>query len=188
MPFKAYSENKIILFGDSLMSGYGLEKKYHLSTILKEGLNDIGLNYNVINASVAGDTTAGGLNRLNWTLSEESIKIFVLCLGANDMLRGIKLDATEKNLDNIISITLSKKIKIIFAGMLAPDSYGHVYKNHFDNIYVSLSKKYDLSYIPFLLEGVALNPDLNLDDGMHPNEKGVEIISNSILKEIKKIN
>ena len=188
MPFKAYSENKIILFGDSLMSGYGLERKYHLSTILKKSLKDIGLNYNVINASVAGDTTAGGLNRLNWTLSEESIKIFVLCLGANDMLRGIKLDETEKNLDNIINITLSKKIKIIFAGMLAPDSYGQEYKNDFDNIYVSLSKKYDLSYIPFLLEGVALNPDLNLDDGMHPNEKGVKIISNSILEEIKKLN
>ena len=104
------------------------------------------------------------------------------------MLRGIKLDETEKNLDNIINITLSKKIKIIFAGMLAPDSYGQEYKNDFDNIYVSLSKKYDLSYIPFLLEGVALNPDLNLDDGMHPNEKGVKIISNLILEEIKKLN
>ena len=170
------------------MSGYGLEKKHHLSTVLKKNLAKLGFHYNVVNASVAGDTSAGGLNRLKWILSEKSIKILVLCLGANDMLRGIKAEETKNNLDNIIKITLNKNIEIIFAGMIAPKSYGSEYKKVFDGLYISLSKKYDLKYIPFLLQGIALKPDLNLNDGMHPNEKGVEIISNSILKEIKKIN
>ena len=99
-----------------------------------QSLTKIGLHYHVINASVPGDTTAGGLNRLKWTLSEKSIKILILCLGANDMLRGIKVNETKKNLEKIINITLSKKIKIIFAGMIAPNSYGLEYKNLFSII------------------------------------------------------
>ena len=95
------------------MSGYRLEKKHHLSSVLEQDLNKSGFHYNVINASVAGDTSAGGLNRIKWTLSESSIEILVLCLGANDMLRGIKPDATKKNLEKLIKITLNKKIKII---------------------------------------------------------------------------
>ena len=170
------------------MSGYRLEKKHHLSTLLEQDLNKIGYDYNVINASVAGDTSAGGLNRLKWTLSEDSIDILVLCLGANDMLRGIRTNETKNNLEQILKITLNRNIKIIFAGMIAPDSYGSEYKNLFDGLYVTLSKNYDVNYIPFLLEGVALMPEFNLDDGMHPNAKGVKIISKSILNEIKKIN
>ena len=169
------------------MSAYRLEKRYHLSSVLENDLSKIGYHYNVINGSVAGDTSAGGLNRLKWTLSESSVEILVLCLGANDMLRGIKPDATRKNLEKIIKITLKKKIKIIFAGMIAPKSYGDNYKSAFDTMYLSLSKEYDLNYIPFLLDGVALNPDLNLNDGIHPNEKGVVVISKTILRQIKKI-
>ena len=188
MPFHAFSKNKIILFGDSLMSGYGLQKKHHLSNLLEDSLSKNGHNFVVVNASVPGDTSAGGLNRIKWTLSEENIKILVLCLGANDMLRGIKPDETKKNLEKIINITLNKKIKIIFAGMIAPTTYGKSYKEKFDSLYFSLSKKYKLIYIPFLLEGVALVPDLNLTDGIHPNEKGVKIISKTIFKRINNIN
>ena len=117
------------------MSGYGLEKKYHLSNVLKQKLDKNGFNFEVINASVAGDTSAGGLNRIKWILSEKNIKIVVLCLGANDMLRGIKPDETMKNLEKIINITLNKKILIILAGMVAPSNYEKNFKNKFDRLY-----------------------------------------------------
>ena len=184
MTINANSIEKVVLFGDSLMAGYGLEKKDHLSTILEIELTKKGYDTKIINASVSGDTTAGGLNKINWTLSENDIDILVLGLGANDMLRGIKPEETKKNLEEIIKITLNKKIKLILAGMMAPTSHGNEYKKEFDEIYKSLSNKYNLILIPFLLEGVAFNPELNLEDGIHPNPEGVKIISQTIEKKI----
>ena len=185
--FVAKADYKVVLFGDSLMSGYGLDKKYHLSNVLEKNLNKKGLKVKVINASVSGDTSAGGLNRIAWTISEMNIDIILLGLGANDMLRGISPNETEKNLEEIIIKILNKKIQIVIAGMIAPDSHGDDYKNEFDKIFKRLSIKYELDFIPFLLDGVALNPDLNLDDGMHPNEKGVIVISKNIEKKLLNI-
>tara|TARA_B100000073_G_scaffold183823_1_gene151964 strand:+ start:2462 stop:3073 length:612 start_codon:yes stop_codon:yes gene_type:complete len=185
--FVAKADYKVVLFGDSLMAGYGLDKKYHLSNVLEKNLNKKGLKVNVINASVSGDTSAGGLNRIDWTISEKNIDIILLGLGANDMLRGIIPNETEKNLEEIIIKILNKKIQIVIAGMIAPDSHGDDYKNEFDKIFKRLSIKYELDFIPFLLDGVALNPDLNLDDGMHPNEKGVIVISKNIEKKLLNI-
>ena len=182
--FVAKADYKVVLFGDSLMAGYGLDKKYHLSNVLEKSLNKKGLKVKVINASVSGDTSAGGLNRIDWTISEKNIDIILLGLGANDMLRGISPNETEKNLEEIIIKILNKKIQIVIAGMIAPDSHGDDYKNEFDKIFKRLSIKYELDFIPFLLDGVALNPDLNLDDGMHPNEKGVIIISKNIEEKL----
>lgn len=182
--FVAKADYKVVLFGDSLMAGYGLDKKYHLSNVLEKSLNKKGLKVKVINASVSGDTSAGGLNRIDWTISEKNIDIILLGLGANDMLRGISPNETEKNLEEIIIKILNKKIQIVIAGMIAPDSHGDEYKNEFDKIFKRLSIKYELDFIPFLLDGVALNPDLNLDDGMHPNEKGVIIISKNIEEKL----
>tara|TARA_Y100000814_G_C12326216_1_gene399860 strand:- start:73 stop:684 length:612 start_codon:yes stop_codon:yes gene_type:complete len=182
--FVAKADYKVVLFGDSLMAGYGLDKKYHLSNVLEKNLNKKGLKVNVINASVSGDTSAGGLNRIDWTISEKNIDIILLGLGANDMLRGISPNETEKNLEEIIIKILNKKIQIVIAGMIAPDSHGDDYKNEFDRIFKRLSIKYELDFLPFLLDGVALNPDLNLDDGMHPNEKGVIIISKNIERKL----
>ena len=108
----------------------------------------------------------------------------ILCLGANDMLRGIQPNETKQNLERIIKIAQFKKIKIILAGMLAPTSHGAEYKKKFDQIYLNLSKKYDLKLIPFLLEGVAFNPSLNLSDGMHPNREGTIVISETLKKSI----
>jgi len=176
--------DKIVLFGDSLMAGYGLKKEDHLSTILENELTKKGYDIKIINASVSGDTSSGGLNKINWTLSEKDIDILILGLGANDMLRGIKPQETKKNLEEIIKITLNKKINLILAGMVAPTSHGEIYKKEFDEIYKSLSKKYNLVFIPFLLEGVAFKPELNLDDGIHPNPDGVRIISKTIEKKI----
>ena len=182
--FGVNAENKVVLFGDSLMAGYGLNKEDHLSTVLQKNLNNNGLNVRIINASVSGDTTAGGLNRINWTLSEKNIDILVLGLGANDMLRGIKPKETKENLEKIIKIIIDKNIKIILAGMIAPESHGKEYRDKFNKIYSNLSDKYSLTFLPFLLEGVALKPELNLEDGMHPNPKGVQIISKNIEKKI----
>jgi acyl-CoA thioesterase-1 len=174
----------VILFGDSLMAGYGLPQEKHLAIVLQNNLKDTGFNLEVIDGSVSGSTSAGGLNRAEWSLSERNIDLMILGLGANDMLRGISPIETEKNLEKIIKIAKHKNIEIILAGMIAPTTHGFSYKKKFDNIYPNLAKKYDLNLIPFLLEGVALNPDYNQDDGIHPNEKGTLIISKTLQMSI----
>ena len=166
------------------MSGYGLEKKFHLSTILEKNLRKKNFDVSVINASVSGDTTSGGLNRLNWLLQKRKIDIVVLCLGANDMLRGIKPSIIKKNLNKILIILQNKKIDVLLAGMLSQESLGERYKSKFDSIYPELAKKFQISFLPFLLDGVALNPELNLNDGKHPNPKGVNLISKNLEKKI----
>ena len=166
------------------MAGYGLPKEHHLSLVLQNNLKDDGLNIEVINGSVSGSTSSGGLNRAEWTLSEPGIDLIILGLGANDMLRGIQPTETEKNLEEIINIATNKQIKIVIAGMIAPTSHGITYKKQFDAIYPKLSKKYNLPLIPFLLEGVALDSSLNLQDGIHPNKEGTIIISETLQKII----
>ena len=180
IPTKVYCNHKIALFGDSLMSGYGLEKKFHLSTVLEKNLKEKGFDVDVINASVSGDTTSGGLNRLKWLLEKKNIDIVILCLGANDMLRGIKPSLIKQNLNKIVEILQERKITILLAGMLSQEALGTEYKSKFDRIYPELAKKFEISFLPFLLDGVALNPELNLNDGKHPNQKGIKIISKNL--------
>ena len=186
---KAYAIDKVLLFGDSVMAGYGLPSDQRLSVVLENDLKKSGHEIKVINGSVSGSTSSGGLNRVDWTLSEPDIDLMILGLGANDMLRGINPSETKKNLEKIILTAKDKNIEIVLAGMYAPTTHGVNYKNNFDNIYTSLSKKYDLTLIPFLLEGVALNPELNQSDGMHPNYEGTLVVSKTIKDttlEIKK--
>jgi acyl-CoA thioesterase-1 len=183
---KGYAIEKVVLFGDSLMAGYGLLEEHHLSVVLEESLQLKGYDIEVINGSVSGSTSSGGLNRAEWTLSEPNIDLMILCLGANDMLRGIKPSETKKNLENIIKIAKRKNIKIILAGMIAPTSHGFKYKKNFDRIFPDLSKKFKLELIPFLLEGVAMKAEFNLSDGMHPNKKGTIIIGKNLEKIILK--
>ena len=181
---KAYCNLKVALFGDSLMSGYGLDEEFHLSNVLEKNLKKKGFDVTIINASVSGDTTSGGLNRLGWLLENKKIDIVILCLGANDMLRGINTDLIKQNLNNILEILHKKNIKILLAGMLSQETYGNKYKNNFDEIYPELASKHKVAFLPFLLEGVALNPNLNLDDGKHPNPKGVKLISKNLEKQL----
>ena len=169
------------------MSGYGLSEEDHLSVVLEESLKSEGHNIEIINGSVSGSTSLDGLNRAEETLSELSIDLIVLGLGANDMLRRIKPKETKQNLEKIIKIILDKNIEIILAGMVASPANGLGYKKKFDKAFPNLAKKYDIQLIPFLLDGVALKPELNLSDGMHPNEKGVLIISETIKKSLIKI-
>ena len=175
---------KVLLFGDSLMTGYGLPNEQHLSVVLEQNLISEGYDIEVINGSVSGNTSLDGLNKIEETLSELGIDLIILGLGANDMLRKINPNETKQNLEKIIKIIQDKNIKIILAGMIASTSYGLNYKKKFDKIFPDLSKKYDLPLIPFLLDGVALNPNFNQSDGMHPNQKGTLIISETVKKSI----
>ena len=168
------------------MAGYGLPKEQHLSVVLQNSLEVEGHNIEIINGSVSGSTSSGGLNIAEWTLSQSNIDLMILCLGANDMLRGINPKETKNNLEEIIQIAKNRNIKIIIVGMIAPTSYGSEYKESFDKIFFNLSKEYNLQLIPFLLEGVAQKPEFNLSDGMHPNNQGTIIIGNTLKKAILK--
>ena len=176
--------NKIVLFGDSLMSGYGLKENQALSIILENDLKEIGYNIRVINGSVSGDTSEDGLNRIEEYTSDGDIDLIVLGLGANDMLRRINPDQTENNLRKIIKIIKAKNIKIILAGMKASPTNGLAYKKKFDDIFPKLAEEYNLTLIPFLLKKVALNPNLNQSDGIHPNYEGAKVISETIKESI----
>ena len=177
---------KIILFGDSLMAGYGLESADHLNLYLEKDLQSLNIQSSITNASVSGDTTSGGLNRLNWSLQDD-YDLFVLGLGANDMLRGIAPEITKTNLSKIIDAVLDKDIKLLLTGMKAPNSYGSDYQQSFNDIYPNLAEEFKISLYPFLLEGVALIPDLNQSDGKHPNREGIQIISKNLANTIKSI-
>ena len=181
---KLENVNKILLFGDSLMSGYGLKENQALYLILENDLKEAGYNIKVINGSVSGDTSQDGLVRIEEYAFNGEIDLIILGLGANDMLRRINPNQTEDNLRKIIEILRDKNIKTILAGMKAPLSNGLGYKRKFDNIYLKLAKEYDLILIPFLLDKVALNPKLNQNDGIHPNYDGAKVISETLKKSI----
>ncbi len=181
---KLKNVNKILLFGDSLMSGYGLKQNQALSIILENDLKKAGYNIKVINGSISGDTSKDGLDRIEKYTSDSDIDLIVLGLGANDMLRRINPDKTESNLKNIIEIIKTNNINIILAGMRASPTNGLAYKKKFDDIFPKLAKEYDLTLIPFLLKKVALNPKLNQSDGIHPNYEGAKVISETIRKSI----
>ena len=179
---------KVLLFGDSLMSGYGLPEDDHLSVVLEKSLKSDGYEIQIFNSSISGNTSSDGLDRIEDELSDASYDLIIIGLGANDMLRRINPDQTKQNLEDIINIIISNNIEIILAGMVASPTNGLSYKKKFDKIYPDLSKKFELELIPFLLKGVALNPSLNQADGIHPNEKGVLIISETLKNSIIKLN
>ena len=168
------------------MAGYGLDPSNHLDRLLEKDLLDQGIVSQITNASVSGDTSNGGLNRLNWSLQDD-YDLFILGLGANDMLRGISPETTKSNLEEIIKIVQKKSIPILLTGMQAPSSYGQDYQSSFNSIYLQLVKEYEIFLYPFLLEGVALDPSLNQSDGKHPNEQGIALISKKIAEKIKNI-
>jgi len=181
---KLENVDKILLFGDSLMSGYGLKENQVLSVILKNDLREAGYNIKIINGSVSGDTSEDGLDRIGEYTSGGDIDLIVLGLGANDMLRRINPDKTESNLRKIIEIIKNNNIDVILAGMRASPTNGLAYKKKFDDIFPKLAKEYDLKLIPFLLKKVALNPKLNQSDGIHPNYEGAKVISKTIKESI----
>lgn len=183
------SDKKVILFfGDSLTAGYGLDMEEAFPALIQERLDSLKMNYMVINSGVSGETTSGGLNRLNWVLNQD-VDIFVLELGANDGLRGIPLNETRKNLQAMIDLVREKNrdTQIVLAGMQIPPNMGPTYTAEFRSIFPELAEKNEVALIPFLLEGVAGNPALNLDDGIHPTAEGHQIVSKNVWEVLKPV-
>ena len=173
------SMERILFFGDSLTAGYGLAPEQAFPALIEEKIKTKYLPYKVISAGLSGETTAGGVRRINWILKKTPIDIFVLALGANDGLRGIDPIATEQNLQSIINKVKSKnaQTQIVITGMQMSPNLGQDYVEKFNKIFPKLSAKNEAILIPFLLEGVAGIPSLNLEDSIHPNPQGHQIIA-----------
>ncbi len=162
----------IVAFGDSLTAGYGLEDSDSFPVRLEAALADKGIAARVINSGVSGDTTAGGRARLAWSLPE-NVDLVILELGANDGLRAIDPAETEANLDAMLAELAKRDIDVLLAGMLAPPNLGREYGEAFNAVFPNLAEKYDATFYPFFLDGVAADPALNQPDGIHPNAEGV---------------
>ncbi|HET6621233.1 MAG TPA: arylesterase [Dongiaceae bacterium] len=171
---------RILAFGDSLTAGLGLAEADTLPTRLAGALTKMGRPATVINGGVSGDTSADGLARIDWALADKP-QIMILALGANDMLRGLDPSTTRANLEGIIAKAEAAGVETILAGMLAPPNLGTTYKSAFDAIYPGLAKAHNLILMPFLLQDVAQNSDLNQADGLHPNGKGVAVMVRNLL-------
>ena len=178
----------ILFFGDSLTAGYGLEPEEAFPALIQSRLDSLNLDYTVVNAGLSGETSSGGRNRLSWVLNQKT-DIFVLELGANDGLRGIPLAETRKNLETIVNAVRERnpETEIILAGMQIPPNMGQDYTTEFRTIFPDLANEQDLHLIPFLLEGVAGNPDLNQPDGIHPTFEGHKIVATNVWKVLKDI-
>lgn len=177
---------KIVAFGDSLTAGYGVKLEESYPAQLEKELQKENMNIEVVNMGVSGETTTGGLARVDFVISQKP-DLVLLGLGANDMLRATSPDIAKANLEKMILAFKDKNIPVILLGMEAQISNSFTYKKKFDVIYKDLAKKYDLALVPFFLENVILVKDLNIDDGIHPNKKGYEkIVKENVLPVIKK--
>lgn len=180
---------KILFFGDSLTAGFGLpDPTLAFPNQMEIEMNKTPKKVKVINSGLSGETSAGGLARIDWVL-RQPIDVFVLELGANDGLRGLPLDQTKKNLQAIIDKVKAKypKAKIVLAGMMVPPNMGPAYSDQFKKVYPELAEKNKCPLIPFLLDGVGGNEKLNQSDGIHPNEDGHKIIAKNLAKFFEKI-
>lgn len=185
--FQAGNSTKTILFyGDSLTAGLGLTTEEAFPALVEKKFKQLGKPCKVINAGLSGETSAGGLSRLEWVL-RQPVDVFVLELGANDGLRGLPIEQTQKNLQAIIDKVKAKypKVKIVIAGMMVPPNMGPDYTSKFRKIFPELAKKNNATLIPFLLQDVAGNEKLNQADGIHPNVEGHKIVAENVYKVIQ---
>ncbi len=174
---------RLLAFGDSLTAGWGLPPEAAFPVVLERQLRAAGWDVAVVNAGVSGDTTTGGLNRLPWLL-EERWDAAILELGANDMLRGEDPAIVEANLASMLELFRQKGVPVLLAGMLSLANFGEDYTREFNGIYPRLAEEFDAVAYPFFLEGVAGDPALNLPDGLHPNQQGIEQIAERILPKV----
>ena len=178
------AQDKILVLGDSLTEGYGVDPKYSFPSYLQRILDEKKLKYKVINGGVSGSTTASGLNRMNWYLKGKP-KVMILALGANDGLRGLKLADSKKNLEEIIKKAKNQKVKVLMAGMQMPPNYGKDYTTSFKKMFENIAKTHNLKFMPLLIEGVAGVKELNIEDGIHPNRKGYQVIAKNVFEYLK---
>ena len=178
----------IVFFGNSLTAGYGLSPSQAFPAIIQKKIDSLGLPYQVINAGVSGETSSGGKTRIDWIL-RQPVDIFVLELGANDGLRGIPLSETKKSLQAIIDKVKAKNpdTKLLFAGMQIPPNMGQKYTIEFRNIYTELAEKNAMTLVPFLLEGVGGETNLNQEDGIHPTADGHLVVAANLWRQLERL-
>ena len=175
---------KLMVFGDSLVAGFGLSPGESFPDRLAHKLALMGYQIEMINAGVSGDTTAGGAARIDWALADHPDAV-VLILGGNDMLRGLSPSASEDNLRFILTYLSANDVPVLLCGMLAAENLGADYTQRFNAIYPRLANEFDTFFMPFFLKDVALDPALNQPDGLHPNITGIDIIITNILPELE---
>ena len=178
----AAGEERTVLFvGTSLTAGYGLGEEYAYPALIGAKIDSAGLPYEVVNAGVSGETSAGGLRRIDWML-QRPVDVLVVELGANDGLRGLPVEQLRENLDAILTRSRERypDVALVLLGMQAPPNLGPQYGAAFRNVYRDLAAEHDAALVPFLLEGVAAQRSLNLDDGIHPNEQGQQILARTV--------
>ncbi len=176
---------KIIAFGDSLTAGFGLAEKESYPYLLQQKLKADGFDYEVVNAGISGETSLGGLERIDWVLEQENVRILILELGANDLLRNIPVAKMKQNLSRIIEKAQAKKIQVLLCGMLAPPTMGAQYQRDYITAFPDLAAEYKVPFLPFLLENIALDKNLNQADGIHPNAEGAKIMTHNVYKALK---
>lgn len=180
------ADTLILAFGDSLYAGYGLSQNDGFVPDLQKALNAAGKNVNVHNAGVSGDTTAAGLRRMDFVLDSLSKKpdLVILGLGGNDLLRGLQPDESRSNLEAMVKKLKDRDIPVMLTGMVAPINLGKEYGDAFNGIYPDLAEKYGTDLYPFFMEGLVSRPDLILEDGIHPNAKGIDLIVKNITPSV----
>lgn len=183
--FSESDKRKIVAFGDSLTAGFGLLENESYPYLLQEKLKADGYDYEVLNAGVSGDTTAGGLERIDWSLDQKNVEIIIIELGANDLLRGLSPARMKQNLDKMIRKAKAKNVKVLLCGMLSPRSMGSQYQADYINAFYDLAKEHKVEFLRFMVEGVALNPKLNQPDGIHPNAEGEKIMTDNVYKALQ---
>jgi acyl-CoA thioesterase-1 len=183
---KVSSAPRVVVLGDSLTAGLGLPAQQAYPALLQERLESDGLNYMVVNAGVSGDTSAGGLSRLDWALDGD-VRVLIVALGGNDGLRGLPPEQLQRNLAQIVERAQARNIKVILAGMEAPPNYGRDYIVAFHKVYPALAEEYHVTLVPFLLQGVAGNETLNQPDGIHPTAAGARIVADNVWSALKPI-
>jgi acyl-CoA thioesterase I len=170
---------RIVFLGDSLTAGYGLAKEASVPSLIQARLRLAGYPHEVVNAGVSGDTSAGGLSRLDWSLAGD-VQILVIELGGNDGLRGLPVTGLKQNLTEIITRARARGIGVVLTGMEAPPNFGPAYTSEFREVYRQLAREHDVTFVPFYLQDVAGIPSLNLSDGIHPNEEGSRIVEKTV--------
>jgi acyl-CoA thioesterase-1 len=175
---------RIVFLGDSLTAGLGLNKDQAVPSLVQARLEREGYRYDVVDAGVSGDTAAGGLSRLDWSL-EGDVRVLVIELGANDGLRGNPVDGLARNLGEIITRAKKRGIQVLLTGMEAPPNFGQAYTAEFRTVYADLAREHGVAFMPFFLEGVAGIPGLNNADGIHPNPEGARIIEQTMWRTLE---
>lgn len=178
------ANKKLVVLGDSITEGYGVAKSAAYPTLLEKKLKDAGKAWTVVNAGISGSTTASAVTRMKWLFKSKPDAVLIV-LGANDGLRGLKIEDSTKNLSDAIDYANQQHVRVILGGIYLPPNYGKSYTDKFKNMFESLAQKYKVTFIPFILDKVAGNPKYNLADGIHPNEEGHKIVAENIFQVLK---